>query len=319
MRIRIAVELGLSVRHRGAVRGGAREVTERVTAWAGVEVSDLVVVVERLHSAHSRRTEREGEMSAHTGRRPGDSDLPSQPAKTDSSAGHPDTGAISAARASPRRFWSARRVPAVIVALLSPAAVGLLLYDVVSVRAGRPGMDWRRRLADELATRPLDDVWIIVGAAVAMALGLCLVLLAVTPGLRRLLPCGSPRHPRIRGRRASLGRSRAGTGAPEGPTDRPGRTTATVAGASRGTGTDFGPTRPGHARTRTGLARSGPPPGGGQPPGSPPPRPSGRLRILRRIQGDPTRRLPVAAAVTSHLIGLPIRRLLFTHAGRAGE
>jgi hypothetical protein len=78
------------------------------------------------------------------------------------------------------------------VALLSAAATGLLLYDVVSVRAGRSGMRWRRRLAEELATRPLDDVWMTVGAAVAMALGLGLFLLAVTPGLRRLLPM---RHP----------------------------------------------------------------------------------------------------------------------------
>ncbi|MET9724997.1 DUF6286 domain-containing protein [Streptomyces zaomyceticus] len=132
-------------------------------------------------------------MSAHTGRqRPGDGDLPPEPAKTGSSAGPEDTGATSEARASPRRFWSARRVPAVIVALLSLAAVGLLLYDVVSVRAGRPAMGWRRRLADELATRPLDDVWIIVGAAVAMALGLFLIVLAVTPGLRSLLPMRQP-------------------------------------------------------------------------------------------------------------------------------
>ncbi|SEC10488.1 DUF6286 domain-containing protein [Streptomyces sp. TLI_105] len=147
-------------------------------------------------------------MSAHTGRqRPGDGVLPSEPATTDSSAGHPDAGAMSAARASPRRFWSARRVPAVIVALLSLAAVGLLLYDVVSVRAGRPGMGWRRRLADELATRPLDDGWMIVGAAVAMALGLCLVLLAVTPGLRRLLPMRQPTGTRGTGEvRAGLDR-----------------------------------------------------------------------------------------------------------------
>ncbi|MFB7861586.1 DUF6286 domain-containing protein [Streptomyces sp. NPDC056069] len=134
-------------------------------------------------------------MSAHTGRRPGDGDLPSEPAQTDSSAGRPDTDATPAERepvGSPRRFWSARRVPAVIVALLSLAAVGLLLYDVVSVRAGQTAMGWRRRLADELATRPLDDIWIIVGAAVAMALGLFLVLLAVTPGLRRLLPMRQP-------------------------------------------------------------------------------------------------------------------------------
>lgn len=134
-------------------------------------------------------------MSTHTGRRPGDGDLPPEPGRTASSASAPDTGTTPAERepvGSPRRFWSARRVPAVIVALLSLAAVGLLLYDVVSVRAGRPAMGWRRRLADELATRPLDDVWIIVGAAVALVLGLCLVVLAVTPGLRSLLPMRRP-------------------------------------------------------------------------------------------------------------------------------
>ncbi|MGX1882192.1 DUF6286 domain-containing protein, partial [Streptomyces sp. NPDC055287] len=88
--------------------------------------------------------------------------------------------------------WSARRIPATIVALLSVAATGLLLYDVVSVRASGPEMRWRRRLAEELATRPLEDIWLIVGAAVAMVLGLWLFLLAVTPGLRRLLPMRQP-------------------------------------------------------------------------------------------------------------------------------
>ncbi|MER6614546.1 DUF6286 domain-containing protein [Streptomyces xantholiticus] len=136
-------------------------------------------------------------MSANTWRHPtGDSDLPSDPGEAASSTGEPpDTGATAAVRESgksPHRFWSARRIPAAVVALLSVAATGLLLYDVVSVRAGRPGMRWRRRLADELATRPLDDIWVIVGAAVAMTLGLWLFLLAVTPGLRRLLPMRQP-------------------------------------------------------------------------------------------------------------------------------
>lgn len=49
-------------------------------------------------------------------------------------------------------------------------------------------MDWRRRLADELARRPLDDTWMLVAACVAMALGLWLIALALTPGLRRVLP-----------------------------------------------------------------------------------------------------------------------------------
>ncbi|MET9678704.1 DUF6286 domain-containing protein [Streptomyces coeruleorubidus] len=126
----------------------------------------------------------------------GDSDVPPAPGQAASSAdGAPGTGPTAAVDTSgrpERRFWSARRIPAALVALLSVAAIGLLLYDVVSVRAGRSAMRWRRRLAEELATRPLDDTWMIVGAAVAMALGLWLFLLAVTPGLRRLLPMRQP-------------------------------------------------------------------------------------------------------------------------------
>lgn len=109
-----------------------------------------------------------------------------------------------------RRFWSSRRVPAGIVALLCVAGTGLLLYDVAAVRAGRQAMLWRRRLADELATRPLDDPWIIGGASAAMAVGIWLFVLAVTPGLRALLsmrrPVGDPAAADIR---AALDRSAA--------------------------------------------------------------------------------------------------------------
>ncbi|MDV9200921.1 DUF6286 domain-containing protein [Streptomyces sp. Wh19] len=135
-------------------------------------------------------------MSANTRRQPtGDCDVPSGTGQATSSAGTPAGGATAAVHESgrsARRFWSARRIPAAIVALLSVAGMGLLLYDVVSVRADQPGMSWRRRLAEELATRPLHDIWMIVGAAVAMALGLLLFLLAVTPGLRRVLPMRQP-------------------------------------------------------------------------------------------------------------------------------
>ncbi|MCT2544142.1 MULTISPECIES: DUF6286 domain-containing protein [Streptomyces] len=135
-------------------------------------------------------------MSANTRRQPtGDGDIPSGTGQATSSAGTPTGGATAVVHESgrsARRFWSARRIPAAIVALLSVAGMGLFLYDVVSVRAGRPGMSWRRRLAEELATRPLDDIWMTVGAAAAMALGLWLFLLAVTPGLRRLLPMRQP-------------------------------------------------------------------------------------------------------------------------------
>lgn len=87
-----------------------------------------------------------------------------------------------------RRFWSARRVPAGIVALPLLFLAGVFLYDVVAVRAGRSALGWRRELARELADRPLDDTWVLVGAGVAAALGLWLLVLALTPGLRKELP-----------------------------------------------------------------------------------------------------------------------------------
>ncbi|MFD3996684.1 DUF6286 domain-containing protein [Streptomyces sp. NPDC058583] len=87
-----------------------------------------------------------------------------------------------------RRFWSVRRIPAAVLAALVLGGAGLLLYDVAAVRADRTAMAWRRELADGLATRPLDDTWVVVGAAVAVVLGLWLLILAATPGLRAVLP-----------------------------------------------------------------------------------------------------------------------------------
>ncbi|GGT24903.1 DUF6286 domain-containing protein [Streptomyces purpureus] len=97
-------------------------------------------------------------------------------------------------RPPPRRFWAARRVPAVLVSLVVLGAAGLLLYDIASVRAGRQAMRWRRTLADELATRPLDNIWVLVAAGLAMLVGLWLIVLALTPGLRAVLPmrCDAP-------------------------------------------------------------------------------------------------------------------------------
>ncbi|MGW3625430.1 DUF6286 domain-containing protein [Streptomyces sp. NPDC000880] len=107
------------------------------------------------------------------------------------------------------RFWSTRRVPATIVALFAVAGTGLLLYDVAAVRAGQSAMRWRRKLAHELATRPLDDFWMIVGAALAMAVGLWLMVLAVTPGLRGLLPMRPPAGAETADMHAGLDRSAA--------------------------------------------------------------------------------------------------------------
>ncbi|MEI5099837.1 DUF6286 domain-containing protein [Streptomyces sp. PmtG] len=86
------------------------------------------------------------------------------------------------------RFWSDRRVPAGLLALVLLGGCGLLLYDVVAVRADHPAMRWRRDLARELAERPLDSAVVLTGAAVAVAVGLWLLILAATPGLRAVLP-----------------------------------------------------------------------------------------------------------------------------------
>ncbi|GAA3503540.1 DUF6286 domain-containing protein [Streptomyces prasinosporus] len=106
-----------------------------------------------------------------------------------------------------RRFWSARRVPAGLLAFLTLLIAGAFLYDVAAVRAGRPATGWRRELTRNLAERPLDDTWVLVGAGVAAALGLWLLLLALTPGLRFLLPMGRTRP----GVRAALHRAAAAT------------------------------------------------------------------------------------------------------------
>ncbi|MEX0174165.1 DUF6286 domain-containing protein [Streptomyces sp. LMG1-1-1.1] len=87
-----------------------------------------------------------------------------------------------------RRFWAVRRIPAGLLAAVVLGGAGLLLYDVAAVRADHPAMAWRRELADALATRPLDSTWVVVGAAVAVVLGVWLLVLAVTPGLRAVLP-----------------------------------------------------------------------------------------------------------------------------------
>jgi hypothetical protein len=122
---------------------------------------------------------------------PGD-DEPGRPGQSASAAAYDAPPVPDGDAGRSRRFWSTRRVPAGLVALLLLAGTGLLLYDVAAVRADRPAMGWRRGLARQLAQRPLDDIWVLVGAGVAAALGLWLVVLAVTPGLRDVLPMRRP-------------------------------------------------------------------------------------------------------------------------------
>lgn len=102
------------------------------------------------------------------------------------------------------RFRSARRVPAALCALVVLGVAGLFLYDLAAVRAHRPGMAWRRELADWLDRHTPADLGVqLTGWALAVA-GALLLLVAFTPGLRRILPMRTP-DPEA-GVRAGLGR-----------------------------------------------------------------------------------------------------------------
>ncbi|WP_101254468.1 DUF6286 domain-containing protein [Streptomyces barkulensis] len=120
----------------------------------------------------------------------------------------PDDGGGDGGGGSTRRFWSARRVPAAIVALVLAVAAAVLLYEAVAASIDKAPSAWRREITADLAARPLDNPWAIAGAALAVLLGLWLVVLAVTPGLRGLLPMrgGSSDGVRVR---AGLERSAA--------------------------------------------------------------------------------------------------------------
>jgi hypothetical protein len=93
---------------------------------------------------------------------------------------------------APRRSWSARRNAAALAALVAVVAAGGLLYEEIYIHTGHSAHAWRGRITDELARRQLDDGWVIAGSAVLCVLGLWLLLLAATPGLRRLLPMTAP-------------------------------------------------------------------------------------------------------------------------------
>ncbi|WP_432082188.1 DUF6286 domain-containing Asp23/Gls24 family envelope stress response protein [Streptomyces sp. WAC 04229] len=99
----------------------------------------------------------------------------------------PADGAGPSRRA--RRPWSARRVPAALVALVGTGAGALLLYDVLAVHlADRGPASWRTDAVDWLATHGPGDTPVVAGGAVAAVLGAWLLWLALTPGLRGVLP-----------------------------------------------------------------------------------------------------------------------------------
>ncbi|QEU90915.1 DUF6286 domain-containing Asp23/Gls24 family envelope stress response protein [Streptomyces kanamyceticus] len=93
-----------------------------------------------------------------------------------------------------RRPWSERRLPMGLFTLTAAAACGVLLYEVVSVHAaGRAPARWRVDLLDWLSAHgPGVTAVDLAAAAGVFALGVWLLILAVTPGKRRRIPLATP-------------------------------------------------------------------------------------------------------------------------------
>ncbi|MFE2289235.1 DUF6286 domain-containing protein [Streptomyces sp. NPDC059443] len=89
------------------------------------------------------------------------------------------------------RFRSSRRIPAAALAATVLGVAGLFLYDLAAVRAHRPGMRWRRELVHQLERHTPADPGVLIGGAVLAAAGAALLLSAVLPGLRGILPMRS--------------------------------------------------------------------------------------------------------------------------------
>ncbi|MFD5007505.1 DUF6286 domain-containing protein [Streptomyces mutabilis] len=88
-----------------------------------------------------------------------------------------------------RRPWSARRIPAALVSLAVAAGCAVLLTDLLSVHlAGQRPARWRTGAVGWLATHGPGDGAVVAGGAVAAVLGVWLLWLALTPGLRGVLP-----------------------------------------------------------------------------------------------------------------------------------
>ncbi|MFC8131224.1 DUF6286 domain-containing Asp23/Gls24 family envelope stress response protein [Streptomyces sp. NPDC057302] len=103
--------------------------------------------------------------------------------------------AAGAAGARARRPWSQRRLPVAVFALVAAAVCGVLLYDVVSVHAaGRAPARWRVQVMEWLSTHGPDSAGApgVLAALAVFALGVWLLVLALTPGRRGALPMRPP-------------------------------------------------------------------------------------------------------------------------------
>ncbi|MFE5549277.1 DUF6286 domain-containing Asp23/Gls24 family envelope stress response protein [Streptomyces sp. NPDC056534] len=191
-RVRVAVELAYPTDLAGQGERVRRHVMDRATALSGLAVSRADIAIASL-SAAAPGTARDalGPRDAAPDRQgptAGSEEAATDGAVTDGAVtdeGATDEGVPAHGTTPPRarRPWSGRRLPAAATALVVATAAGALL-----VRGARGGLT----PSSALRSVPLTDArWIGAGAALAV-LGVVLVVLALTPGMRRWLPLVRP-------------------------------------------------------------------------------------------------------------------------------
>lgn len=100
----------------------------------------------------------------------------------------PRTQLTGRTRRGAGRFWSGRRTPAALLALVVFLGCAALLVDVVSVHlAGRAPVGWRTELVDWLAGHGPGETVVAAGGGAVAVVGLWLLVLGFTPGRRGLL------------------------------------------------------------------------------------------------------------------------------------
>ncbi|WP_018548868.1 DUF6286 domain-containing Asp23/Gls24 family envelope stress response protein [Streptomyces sp. LaPpAH-108] len=170
---RTEVALDLAVPYPEPLAPLVRRIQDRVTArtaeLTGLDVSRLRIGVTTLTPAS-------GQLA------------PAPPDPAPASADTPRTGSRA-----PRRWWSQRRFPLGILALLATLAFGSLAADLILVHTGhRPAAAWRTGTLHWLYGHgPGEPLVTAVGTCCAL-LGAVLLVLAVTPGRRNLLTTASP-------------------------------------------------------------------------------------------------------------------------------
>lgn len=191
-RVRVAVELAYPTDLAGQGERVRRHVMDRATALSGLAVSRADIAIASLSAAapgtsrgalgpRDAAPDRQG-PTAGSGEAVTDGAVTDERA-TDEAVTDEGVPAHGTTPLRARRPWSGRRLPAAATALVVATAAGALL-----VRGAHGGLT----PSSALRSVPLTDArWIGAGAAVAV-LGVVLVVLALTPGMRRWLPLLRP-------------------------------------------------------------------------------------------------------------------------------